>query len=131
MPSPTTITVNDRAATPVAFDFDPAQRRDGVQYFVNSDGVKIADKTISISQRQLANKYKPRVVVAIPVVQSETINGVVSPKVVRTGYFTGEFSFDKSSTEQERKDLVGFVYDLFGAGQTGVDPVLTGLEFYY
>lgn len=130
MPAPTTLTVNDRAATPVAHDFLPGPRKDGVQYFLNSDGVKIGDKTITISQRQANTKYKPRLVFTVPVVQIETINGIASPKVVRTAYADLTFTFDEESSPQERKDIVGFVYDTLDPAQTSVDAVITGLEWW-
>lgn len=130
MPAPTTLTVNDRAATPVAHDFIPGPRKDGVQYFLNSDGVKIGDKTITISQRQAGTKYKPRLVFTIPVVQTETINGIASPKVVRTAYADLSFTFDEQSSTQERSDLIGFVQGILDPAKTTVDAVLSDLEWW-
>lgn len=130
MATPSTLTVNDGAATPVAHDFIPGPRTDGVQYFLNSNGVKIGDKTITVSQRKVGTKYKPRVVIAIPIVQDETVNGVTNPKVVRTGYADITFTFENLSTEQERDDVVAFMANLLAPGQTEVRKVIADLEYW-
>lgn len=132
MPQPSTISVNDRSSTPVAFDFVPNGRTaTGVMSFVNTNGVKVSDKTITLSLRQSGSKYKIRMVTSVPTVQTETINGIDSPKVVRSAYADTTFTFDEESTHQERMDLVGFHAGAMGADQTMVDSVVTALEGWH
>lgn len=132
MPTPTTLTVNDRAATPVAHDFRPDMLDpNGVQSFVNTDGVKIGDKKITVSLRKTGSKYKIRLVVTVPTVVNETINGITLPKVIRVAFADLAFTFDESSELQERKDTVGFAMGLLSESQTEINAVLTDLENWW
>jgi len=61
----------------------------------------------------------------VPIVQTQTINGVSTPVVVRTGYAEATFSFDASSSEQERKDVVGMFYSSLATGAVLVNDTIT------
>lgn len=130
MATPTTITVFDREDTPVSHSFLPGRKDGTVQYFYESDGVKIGDKTITISQRETNNKYRPRMLLKIPVVVNETINGVTSPKVVREAIADVSFTFSSDSSEQERENAVGILANTLSDAQTEVNKVLTKLEYW-
>lgn len=131
MPAFTSFSVNDREATPVAHTFTPHSKPNGVSRFVESDGVPIGDKIITVSSRQVGSKYKIRLVLTDPVVVTETINGVNVPKVDRTAYAAVDFTFDQRSTLQERKNTVGMFANALAATVTPIDGVVTGLEGHY
>lgn len=107
MPALQTLVLTDRAATPVAHTFLPRDAAGGVGTVVETSGVPVGEKRLFISMRRAGAKLKGRIVLALPVVQDETISGVVRPKVVREAIVDAVFTFSVESTEQERKDLVG------------------------
>lgn len=106
MPALTSLAVNDGEATPVAHTFVPQGLQGNVARLKESDGTPIGDNILTISLRNTDTKYKGRAVLAMPVVVDETINGVVVPKVVRTAYAEVNFTFDQTSTEQERTNIL-------------------------
>lgn len=129
MPALTTVVLKDRASTPVNHTFTPNEVVGGVGTLVESTGVKLGDSAFSLSSKKTANgRYKAMLKLVRPVVVNETINGVIVPKVVRTAYATVEFSFDKSSTTQERKDAVGMTEESLKAAQTMINAVIVDLE---
>jgi len=131
MPALTSIAVSDRESTPATHTFTPAHRKNGVSTFKNRDGVPIGDETLTISLRQSGQKYKARIVLSLPTVVTETINGVDSPSVARSNFATFETTFDASSTLQERQNTVGLMANLLLAAETEVDDVLTNLNDFY
>jgi len=82
MPQLQNLVLTDRAATPVAHTFTPRDVVANVGTVEESTGVKIGDKTFSISCRKAANgRSKVTMKLAVPVVVNETINGVTVPTV--------------------------------------------------
>lgn len=132
MPQLTSLVLTDRAATPVAHTFTPRNIQDGVGAVVESTGVPIGDKRVTVSLNRTANnRYKPTVKFTFPVLATETINGVSRPTVIRTAYAELSLSFDASSTEQERKDVVGQVQSALDASKVLINDVLVKLEGVY
>lgn len=104
--------LTDRASTPVNRTFAPAGRNPStgvVSLAHSSDGTVLNRSLLTISHRKVGGKMKTRLVLSVPVVQTETINGISSSKIVRQSYFDGTFTFALNSTEQERNDVVGMV----------------------
>lgn len=130
MAARSTITVNDRATTPVAHAFTP--RGDGEQtgttMFAESAAVPAGDRKIIVRTRRSDKKYIVSLVLSNPTLVTETINGVSVPSVTRTAYGEVSFRFDELSTLQERKDTVGMLANALVAAQTMLDASLTGLE---
>ena len=107
MPQLANIVINDGAATPVAHTFTPRDIVNGVGTLIESTGIPIGDNRLSLGlTRTSAGRYKPTVKLVLPIVQTQTVNGVSSPVVVRTAYAELSFNFDATSTTQERKDAV-------------------------
>jgi len=131
MPQITPITVNDRAATPVAHTYTPQNLENGVATFFNSDGIPVGDQKLTVKVKRNPKRVSVSLVFADPVVVTETINGVDRPAVDRTAYANIEFNFAATSTLQERKDLVGKVEDALGSDQSFIDEVLTQLKGMY
>lgn len=94
------ITLNDGTANLV---FKPAGiDSNNVATLVNSDGVIVKDKSLTVSARLSAQRRKTTIKVVLPVVQDETINGIVSPKGVRTSYVRIDTDFSVYATTAER-----------------------------
>jgi hypothetical protein len=64
-------------------------------------------------------------------VQTQTINGVSSPVVVRTAFAEVNFTFDALSSDQERKDCVGLIANALAASQTQINDLLVNLSDIY
>jgi len=131
MPAITNLVLTDRATTPVNHTFVPEGIPNGTAVLVESDGVKVGDKKFSISKRKNATRRKVHLRMVVPVVATETINGIDSPKVVRTAYANVDFNFDVRSTRQERDDLVGMLYSALANGAAMVDAAVVDLEDVY
>jgi len=131
MPAFANIVINDDAATPVAHTYVPRDIVNNVATFVESNGTPIGDNTVTASLRRTTNgRYKGLIKCRFPIVQTQTINGVSTPVVVRTTDASMEFTFDASSTEQERKDAVSLAwYALTGSNITKL--MLTKLQGIY
>lgn len=132
MPQLQNLVLTDRAATPVAHTYTPLEITNGVGVVVESSGVPVGNNRFSISLRKTSTgKYKVQMNLTLPIVQNETINGVVTPKVVRTGYAECTFTIDQTSTLQERKDLVGLLYSSLDPAKVLVNDTVTNLQGIY
>jgi len=129
MPQLQNLVLTDRAATPVAHTFTPKSKENGVAVVAKSTGVPIGDPKYTISTgKTAAGRMKSTVKLAVPIVQTQTINGVSTPVVVRTAYVDATFSFASDSSLQERKDAVGMFASSLASTATLVDGVLTAGE---
>lgn len=98
------ITLNDGTSDLV---FKPAGiDSNNVATLVNSDGVIVKDKSLTVSARLSAQRRKTTTKVVLPVVQDETINGIVSPKGVRTSYVRIDTDFSVYATTAERAQAI-------------------------
>lgn len=132
MPARANVVINDRAATPVAHTFTPdGDDANGVHVFTEKTGVPAGDARLTASLRNTNGKYRPSLRLTLPVVQTQTINGVSSPVVVRTAYVELNCTFDALSTLQERKDAIGLMANSLASSQTMLDPFLTQLADIY
>jgi len=110
MPQMQSLVLTDRASTPVNHTFQPRNVRGDVGEVVETTGVPLGDSRATISLvKTTTGRYKAVFKVEVPVVQNATINGIVTPQVVRKAYAECMFSFDASSSEQERNDIVGML----------------------
>lgn len=132
MPVAATIAVNDRATpTPVLHNFVPAgpATTDKLAYtFKETATVPIGEKFLSVRSRDINGRHYTRLLFVIPVVATETVNGISVPKVVREGLIDCTFRFDRTSTEQERADSVGMFYNMLAAGQATINGAVVKLE---
>jgi len=132
MPALTSIALADREATPVTHTFTPLSLNGGVAKFVNNaSGVPIGFETLSASLRLVGNRYKYKQVLYLPVVQTETINGISLPKVIRANFGSMEYVFDASSTLQERKNLQGMMEKSQAAALTFINDMVVNLNAPY
>jgi len=128
MPSFTSLVLTDRAATPANHTFLPRSNRDGVALVTESNGTPAADKRFSISTRRVNGKLKRRIVFQVPVVQTETINGISRPKVVRESIVDATFTFSEDSSEDERDDVVGMFASSLDASKALVNDTIVKAE---
>lgn len=125
-------TLNDREPTPVAHTFQPTQSPSSeIAVAKRTTGVPVADEIITISNKTSGQKRKIRALVVLPIVQNEIINGISNPKVVRRAIAELNLTFDDTSSLQERRNLVGLVYNMLASSQAMLDATFTGLEGLY
>lgn len=133
MPQLVPLVLEDRhSPTPVEHTFNPRDIVGNVGSLTESSGVPIGDKLFTLSMtRTSQGRQKPKFVLTVPIVETQTINGVDSPKVVRTAYAEVSFSFADTSTEEERKNVVGMVQDALSADKALVNDVIVKLQSVY
>ncbi|DAD50889.1 TPA_asm: coat protein [ssRNA phage SRR5467090_2] len=122
------VVVNDRATTPVAHTFAPRRVENGLASFVEAAAVPIGEKTLTVRWRKSGSRYYQRVTLSVPALVMETVNGVSVPTVPRVAFLDLTCRFDDTSTEQERKDAIGMLYNALAASQTVIDGTLVKLE---
>jgi hypothetical protein len=132
MPAHASFTVNDRATTPVAHTYTPVGiDNNGVASWKEVSGVPVGEKYFTLSNKLSNGKYRVKLLFKYPIVQTQTINGISTPVVVRTAYGELNLTFDQTSSLQERQDTVGQIYNSMAASQTMLDGVLTALGTIY
>lgn len=132
MPQLQSVVLTDRSTpTPVNRTFAPRDEVDGVGTTANVSVTPIGAERFSVSNKQTGTKFKGELRLVVPVVQTETINGVSRPVVVRTAYVTLLTSFDISSTEQERKDAIGMLQSALDPSKILVNDALIKTEGVY
>lgn len=131
MPQLQNLVLTDRASTPVAHTFVPRDIVAGVGTVVETTGVPIGEPRVSISLNRTPTRVNGLLKFNFPIVQTQVINGVSTPVVVRAAIVDMKFSFDNTSTEQERKDVVGMVYSALAPAATLVNDTLTKLQGVY
>jgi len=133
MPQLQNLVLTDRATTPVAHTFVPRDISANVGTVVESTGVPVGNNRFSISLRQTPTngRYKATIQLAMPIVATQVINGISTPVVQRTAYADLSFTFDSTSTLQERKDIVGMMMSALDPTKTLVNDVVTALQGVY
>lgn len=131
MPQLQNLVLKDRAATPKDHTFTPRNIRDGVGESVETTGVPVGESRHSISLRRTADRYKVTQKLAVPVVATQTINGVSTPVVVRTSYVSVTFDFHATSSEAERNDIVGMLQSSYDPAKALVNDTVVKLQGVY
>lgn len=133
MPQLQNLILTDRTpTTPANLTFVPRDiDAKGVGTVVNSAGTPIGEKRVTVSMKKRNARYYGQVRISLPVVATETINGVSKPVVVRTAFINVDVSFDEKSTEQERTDAVGLMASALATGKVLVNDALVKLEGVY
>lgn len=127
MPQLAPLVLTDRRSTPVDHTFVPQGIPNGTAVLVESDGIPIGDKKLTIKIDRTAERRKVRMVLAMPVTQTDGTDYTV----VRTNYANVEFNYDIRSTEQERDDIVALIRDALDKTTALVDGVAVDLEDVY
>jgi hypothetical protein len=132
MPQLQNIVLRDRAATPVNHTFTPLDIQSGVGTTTESTGVPVGDPSFTVSLRKTpSGGYKALIKGRFPIVQTQTINGVSTPVIVRTAYSEFSFSFDATSSEAERNDVVGMMQSSLDANKPLTNDLIVKLQGVY
>lgn len=130
MPQLQTLVLMDRTSTD--HTFAPVDIIDRVGRVAESTGIPLGNSAYTLALRRTpTGKYKATLKLQVPVIQTETVNGIASPKVVRTAYAEATFTFDQTSTTAERNNLVGMFADSLSADKALTNGVLVSLEGVY
>lgn len=125
MPAFAQVVLSDRASTPVAHPFLPIDTAGGVSTLRKLGTVPIADKTLKVrTSKTSGNRRIVEIKLTVPVVVTETINGVDRPTFERSIVATFTLNSGELSTPQERADAVGMLSDALKANQTMLNDVL-------
>lgn len=104
----TTVVLKDAAAAD--HSFIPRDISGGVATLVNSTGVPIGERTVSVSNTKTStNRRKATMKLVVPIVQDVVVAGVSKPTVVRTAYADLTFTFDGTSNHDERADALAYL----------------------
>lgn len=124
-----TLILKDRKSTPVNHTFVPRSVIDGVGTVVENGSVAMGEQQLSVSKRKTpSGRQKTVVKLALPVVATETINGVPRPVVIDTDYATITFDFGPTSTAARRTDVQGMVEDAMKADKALIFASVVNLE---
>jgi len=95
MPALQNLVLTDRQTTPVNHTFIPRSLKDEVATVVKagSSGAPIEDMIFSISSRRVNGRVKSVVKLKVPVVTTETVNGVARTVLLREAYIDATFTF--------------------------------------
>jgi len=127
MPSMANVILTDRATTPVNHTFTPqgSEGEAGGRY-TKAAASSLGDYLLKINPRRTpSGRRKIDLELSLPVLVTETINGVSSYTVARTSRASASFDFPPDATLQERKDIVGMLYTALASATAQVDSVLT------
>lgn len=133
MPQLQNLVLTDRTSpTPVNHTFTPLDvDANGVGVVEATNGTPIGSPKFTIQNRRANGSFKVRLRLSVPVVQTETINGVSNPKIVRSGHVDAVFTFHQTSSEQERRDIVGMFASSLETGKVLVNDTLVKLQGVY
>lgn len=128
----TNLVINDRAGTPVAHTYSPdGSDTNGVHLFSEKVGVPAGYARYTASLRRTQGKFKAALKLAVPVTQTQTINGVSNPVIVRTAYAEVSLTFDALSSAQERADVVGLLANSLATSQSQINDMIVNLSDIY
>lgn len=132
MSARTNLVINDRAATPVAHTYSPdGDDQNGVHLWSEKTSVPAGNPRFTARLASSNGKYRPSLRLQVPVMQTQVINGVSSPVLVRTAYAEVNFTFDALSSSQERTDCVGLMVNALAVAQTQINDLVVNLSDVY
>jgi len=134
MPQVTSFIIADRATTPVNHTFTPAGAANGVTTNVERGATNLESKKVTLSNREVrrasGSKFKARSTIYVPIVQTQTINGISTPVVVRVGRLSIDVEVDATATDQEKKDLLAFGYGTLSSTHPFVIGIVANEPFW-
>lgn len=109
MPNLQSLVLTDRQATPINHTLLPISEKDGLATVALADasGAVMTEKRFTIQSKRSPGRVRVTTRLSVPVVVTETINGVSQPSILRTSLVDCAFVFADSSTQAERNDVVG------------------------
>lgn len=115
--------------TPVDHTFRPnGDDANGVHQYWETGVVPAGRPTFTISLNRGKDVIRATIRLAVPVLQTQTINGIATPVVVRTARIEMSTIFASNSTGQERKDAIAFLRNALAPDQTQIYQLLVDAE---
>lgn len=96
-------------ATPVVHTYLPSGiDGNGVATYVEAGATSLDDLKVTLSKRVTSENGRLKMTLKLqwPITATETINGVASPKLLRTAYAELTLTADAASTVQERENIL-------------------------
>lgn len=131
MPQLQNLAIADGETTPVTHTFVPRDIVNGVGTVVEAGNTPIGENRITISMKKSGTRYKGELRLTMPVVATETVNGIARPTVIRTAYVALSVSFDEKSTLQERKNATALIAQALNPNRVLVNDALVNLQGVY
>lgn len=130
MPALGSVVVNDRETSPVTHTFTAYSRKSPNAVVLREAGtVPVADSFIHLSLERIADgSIKGTYKLTVPIVQTETLNGLTSVKQIRQSMAAVELRFSGQSTVQERKNVLGMLAESFAASETVINDAFMNAE---
>lgn len=126
------LVINDRAGTPVAHTYSPdGDDKNGVHIYSEKTSVPAGNPRFTARLTRSGGKYRPSLKLSVPVTQTQVINGISTPLVLRTAYIEVNMTFDELSLTQERADAVGLMVNALAAAQTQINDMCVNLSDIY
>lgn len=114
----------------VAHTFKPRGITGGVATLVESTGVPVADKELTVSAARTPNgAVKFTLKLMLPQVQDVEVGGITQPTAVRKAYGTVTLSADPRSTAAERLELLEMTLSAVGAADNV--KLFKDLEYFW
>jgi hypothetical protein len=123
-----TIVINDGASTPAAQTFVQRVANPGVLSYRTLAGSMVEEQTLSLLHKEAKVRKIVRIVMGRPVVQTETVNGISSPKLIRSAYGSVDLTYDRNASVEERDDMIAMLGNLFLSSDADVRNVLRGVS---
>lgn len=133
MPSIQSLVLTDRQSTPVNHTLLPVSEKDGVATVALADasGAVITETRFTIASKRANGRVRTVLKLTRPSIVTETVNGVSSPRVVRTSLVECVFVFADSSTSTERNDIVGLFASALATNKPLVNDTLVKGEMIW
>lgn len=132
MPTISAMTLSDRGSPVVAHNFLPVKQEGEFTYFRSNGSTPLGDKTLRVRITALKSGARAvEVKLEVPVVVTETINGVSRSKRERISYVQATFTFPSDSSSQERADTVGMFADALKTANANMNAVLINNESFW
>lgn len=125
------LSVLDRAATPVAHVFAYDGSKNGVHHFVEAGTVPFGQRRLTISNTFSNGKYRIVKKLSTPILVTEVVNGVSVPRVIDTIYSESKFTFSDRTTEAQRNEHVGIHVNAELPNQPVIHATIVKLEQVY
>lgn len=130
MPAINSFILTDAATTPVTHTFIPdGKEPSGKVKFTEYGSVPIGRSwaTVDLSKRTNSQYFDYSFRVGVPIVRTQTVNGVDTPVVLATNVASLVFRLSDLSSEQERKNLVKMAQTALDSTQGFLYPMPTQL----
>jgi hypothetical protein len=123
MPALANITVFDRESTPASHVFAPQSLKDGVATLFESHDYPLGRPTLTIRSSETQDYFRKKIVLSVPHVVTETINGVDVHKVLGVSWGELTMRYHRDASPQERANMMGYFDSLLDSGTSIVGPV--------